>query len=723
MRKKNIPFIKQLDSQDCGFACLKMIGKFFNKDFELSEEVIDTTNILKQGISVSDLSLFANEIGFESLVVKIDYETTISNVVLPAIFFWNQNHFIVVYKIKNNKIYVADPAFGRTTYSRVEFLKGWTQNENEGVILLLEATQKIRSYKKLSTKRELNLDFIKKHLYRYKLQFSLISFTLFLSIIIELIFPFFTRQIVDKGVVLKNVNYVYLILVAQVVLFISKIGLEFYRSWLFIHISSRISLSIVSEYLKKLMALSLKYFNSKNIGDLIQRVNDHKRIEQFLSKELIQIVFSILSLIVYSLVLLYFDVKIFLVVLICTLIEITWIFKFLEKIRINDFKNFALLSREQNKIYEIINAVQEIKLNNLEEEKKEEWQYIQRNLYVNKLEKLKLDQKYEAYRFINFFQTIVVIFFAAMAVINQTMTIGTMLSVMFILAGMNGPISNLLNFFLHIKLVKVSFERLNEIYSKKEEENKSSVKQLCNIKDIKLNQVSFTYGHKDFVLRDINIIIPKNKTTAIVGVSGSGKTTLLKLLLKFYSPQEGFIEVGKDLLEDLDNQLWRGKCGVVLQDSVIFSDTIKYNISLEKNPDYIKLNHAIKLSNITQFVDSLALTTDTIIGPEGLQISHGQRQRILIARAIYKNPDYLFFDEATNSLDSQNEKIILNNINDFFSNKTMIVVAHRLSTVKNADQILVLDKGCVLEAGTHDDLVKMKGMYFNLISNQLELGQ
>ncbi|MGV7106745.1 peptidase domain-containing ABC transporter [Flavobacterium sp. U410] len=723
MRKKSFPFVKQLDSQDCGLACLRMIGKYFNENFELDEEVVSNTNLFRQGISISDLDATAKEMGFESLVVRIDLDTAIKNVVFPAIFFWNQNHFIVVYKIEKNKVYVADPAFGKTTYTIQEFLKGWNQNEKEGIIVVLDPSSKILSYKKEAQKSILNLGYVSKYLFEHKLQFLLISATLLLSVIIELIFPFFTQRIVDKGVFFKDVNFIYTILFAQIILFISKIMLEFYRSWLFVHISSRISLSIISDFLKKLMKLSLRYFNSKNVGDLIQRINDHKRIEQFLSKELIQTVFSLFSMFIYSFILFYFNLNIFLVVFFCTIIEVIWILNFLEKLKINDYKNFSLLSKEQNKIYEIINSIQEIKLNNLEDEKKAEWQTIQKKLYINKLEKLKIDQKYEAYRFMNFFQTILVIFFAAVAVMNGKMTIGTMLSVMFILGAINGPISNLLNFILQFKLVKVSFERLNEIHNKKEEENVSLIKSFDHIEDIKFNNVSFSYDNKNFILQNINILIPKNKTTAIVGVSGSGKTSLLKLLLKFYDPQQGNIKIGDHSIKDIDNKLWRNKCGVILQDSVIFSETIKYNVSLENEPDEKKINNALELANIKQFVDSLPLKEYTIIGSEGVGLSQGQRQRILIARAIYKNPDYMFFDEATNSLDSENEKQIVNNINHFFKDKTMVVVAHRLSTVKDADQILVLDNGVLIEKGTHIELVHLKGKYYSLIKNQLELGQ
>ncbi len=723
---KKFPFIKQLDSQDCGFACLKMLGKHYNNNFVLSKSIIENSNLLKQGISITDLDATAKEIGFNTLLVKLDLEKVISDVSLPAIFFWNQNHFIIVYKIAKGKVYVSDPAFGKAVYKIEEFLRGWTKGENEGIALLVEPTEKVLLIEDAQNGEKENvvsLNYITKYLKSHKKQFALISATLLISSVIELIFPFFTQKIIDQGVEFKDINFIYLVLFAQCFVFFSKVSLEYYRSWLFIHISSRISLSIISDFLVKMMRLPIKFFNSKNIGDLTQRIQDHKRIEKFLSKDLVQTVFSFFTIIIYSSILLYFSLEIFLVVAIATVIELLWIFSFLEKIRINDHKNFAIQSNDQNKIFEFINSVQEIKLNNLEKQKNEQWQEIQKNLYLNNIEKLKIDQKYESYRFINFFQVILVVFFASIAVMNEELTIGTMLSVMFIMGGLNKPISQFINFVLQYQLVKVSFERLNEIHNKRDEENLSKVTKLDHILDIDIKNVTFSYDNKVDILKNINLTIPKNKTTAIVGVSGSGKTSLLKLLLKFYDPQQGIIKVGEHPLNDINNQLWRKKCGVILQDSTIFSDTISYNIALEKNVDPEKLNRALKLANIKTFVDALALKENTIIGDAGIGISQGQKQRMLIARAVYKNPDYLFFDEATNSLDSENEKIIVNNINSFFQNKTMIVVAHRLSTVKDADQIIVLDNGLIIEHGTHDELIALKGKYFNLIKNQLELGQ
>ncbi|GAA4150329.1 peptidase domain-containing ABC transporter [Chryseobacterium ginsenosidimutans] len=724
MRKsfKKFPFFQQLDSQDCGFTCLKMISEYYGIHIDNSNSVLTEANLLKQGISVTNLNETAQALGYKTLVVQLDFDKALENAPVPAIFFWDQVHFVVVYKIEKDKVYVADPAFGKTIYSKEEFLKGWTQGTQEGIILLLEPTEKLSENNYTIKKEKGSLKYVTQYLKKHKVQLALIAVTLLISSCIELIFPFFTQKIIDKGVALKNVSYIYLILIAQIIVFISRIGLEFYRSWLFIHISSRISLSIISDFLVKLMKLPLKFFSSKNIGDLTQRIQDHKRIEEFLSKDLIQTVFSIFSIIIYAFILLYFNTTIFLIILAGTVLELIWIFRFLKKIKILDQKTFTLQAKDQNKIYELINSMQEIKLNNLEDDKRNDWQKIQKNIYLNNIDKLKIDQQYESYKFISFFQTILVIFVASISIMNGELSIGSMLAIMFIIGGINGPIGQLINFVLQYQLVKISFERLNEIHNKPDEENISKYSDLTEIKDIVIQDVNFSYDNSNYILKNISLDIPKGKTTAIVGVSGSGKTTLLKLLLKFYKPLDGNIFLNNMNLQEVDNTIWRDKCGVILQDSFIFSDTIAYNIALQEKPDQEKLTQALKLANINEFIERLPLKLNTIIGTEGIGISQGQKQRILIARAIYKNPDYLFFDEATNSLDAKNERIIVENIDTYFKNKTMIVVAHRLSTVKNADQIVVVDNGKIIEKGNHEELIKHNGKYFELIQNQLELG-
>lgn len=722
MKLNRFPVIEQFDSQDCGLACLKMIAKYYNKKYYINIDNIPDIYICKSGLSIGDLEKTAKYFGFKSFLSEVDYESIYNIIPLPAIFFWNNNHFVVVYKITNKHVWVADPAFGRIKYKKEEFIKHWYGVFDKGLVLLLEPgpdfeNNIIPNRGDNSLKRTL-LSFVTDN---YS-QIILVSFSILLSSIIEFIFPFFTQKIIDKGVFFKNLNIVYIILIAQFFLVISRIFLEFYRSWIFIHVGSRISLSMVTSFLDKLLMLPLKYFTSKNTGDIIQRIRDHNRIEAFLSKEIIQTIFALFSVIVYCLILLYFNIYLLLTVLLCSLISFLWIIFFLEKLRFIDYKNFSLQAKDQNKLYESISTIQDIKLNNIEEQTTEQWQSIQIKIYNNNIDKLKVEQKYECYRFIDYIQIILVTLICSVSIIGNNMTIGTFMSVMVIIGALNRPISQIINFVLKLKLVRVSDERINEIHSKKDESDSSEITNLDKIEDIRLDSLSFTYDGENNVLRNVDLKIPKNKTTAIVGLSGSGKTTLLKLILKFYQPNSGNIFIGNKNINSINNKLWRKKCGVILQDSSIFSESILYNITLDKEADLGRFYISLKLANIYDFVKSLPLQEKTVIGALGVDLSHGQKQRILIARVIYKNPDYLFFDEATNSLDAENEKIITENINTFFKNKSVIIIAHRLSTVRNADQIVVLDNGSIIESGTHDELIKLKGKYYHLVKYQLELG-
>lgn len=512
-----------------------------------------------------------------------------------------------------------------------------------------------------------------------------------------------------------------MILIAQALLITSRILLEFYRSWIFIYIGSRISLTMMTSFLDKLLILPLKFFTSKNTGDIIQRIRDHDRIENFLSKDIIQTIFAFFSVAVYSSILIYFNTYLFLIILLCSLASFLWIFFFLDKLRFIDYKNFSLQAKEQNKLFESISTIQDIKLNNLEEQTTKQWQSIQINIYKNNIDKLKIEQKYECYRFIDYVQILLVTLICSISIINDNMTIGSFMSIMIVLGALNQPTSQIINYVLKLKMVKISDERINEIHSKKDENDSYEITHLDTIEDIRLESLSFSYDGESYVLKNINLNIPRNKTTAIVGLSGSGKTTLLKLILKFYQPNEGNIFVGEKNINSINNKLWRKKCGVILQDSSIFSESIIYNVTLDKDPDLNRFFTSLKLANIYNFVEHLPLQEKTIIGTLGLELSHGQKQRILIARIIYKNPDYIFFDEATNSLDAENEKIITKNIDSFFKNKSVIIIAHRLSTIRNADQIVVIDNGSVIELGTHNELIQLKGKYYNLVKNQLQI--
>ncbi len=723
------PYIAQLDSNDCGLACLRMISRHYGKQFSASD-LASVSSIASQGISVSNLSKLAENIGFRSLMLITDFDQLRQEVPLPVIVHWNQNHFVVVYRIKGDTVYVADPAYGLITYKRDEFLKSWagTQHDNkeQGMLLMLETTPDFFKRDESKESNRATFRFLMRYLGTFKPQLFVLIIGLLLGSTMEILFPFFTQAIVDKGIGQRQINFIYLVLLAQVVLFISKTSIDFLRERIFMHISSRVSVYIISDFLMKLMKLPLNFFNSRQIGDITQRIQDHSKVEKFMTETLLKSVFAILSLIILSSLLIWFNTLAFAVFLGCSVCELVWIFAFMKKIRVLENKSFALHAQDQNKVFELITGMQEIRLNNLGQKKRWEWEKIQASLFKVNLGKLKLNQIYEGYRFFTYLQRVLIIFITAMAVLHGQMTIGTMMAVTFVLGQLNEPIAQFINFIMEGQYARISLQRLGEVHLQtNEEENAfSKIQQLPKNKDIEISHLSFSYTetNRQTVLSDLNLLIPQGKTTAIVGVSGSGKTTLLKLLLKFYPVQTGGISIGKTDLASFNNDYWRSRCGTVLQDSFIFSDTIAGNIALEDDPDVMRLVRAAKTANIHDFIKSLPLGYNTKIGQEGQGISQGQRQRILIARAIYKNPEYLFFDEATNALDADNELIIMRNLESFFSGKTVVIVAHRLSTVKHADNIIVLDKGLLAEQGTHEELTSARGKYYHLVKNQLELG-
>ena len=716
--KQPFPFVKQLDTSDCGIACLKMICRYYGG--EESTKVIQGANVSKKGVLFSELKRLTDETGFNSLAVKIDLIKFRDNSPLPAIFLWEENHYVVVYKITNRRVYFVDPAIGRLNCSYDEFCEGWHRNTDKGLALVLLPTKAFQPQEKQTKLKNIRFTSLLSYLVAYRKELILVSLTLLFVSLIDIIFPFFTKKIIDQGVNYKDTSLIQLILCSQVFLFFGKISNEFYRSWLFIHVSSRVSARLISDFLLKLVSLPIKFFSSKNVGDLLERIADHKRVESFLTNDLLKSVFAAVSVIVYAAILVYFDTKIFLIFFIGNVLQLSWIFIFLKQIRVIDHKQFTLLTKEQNKILELINGMQEIKLNNIQNDRKSVWEENQIELFKNNVKKLQINQKYESYRFISFFISVFVTFSAANSVIEGNLTLGGLTAIVFILGGLNVPISQLINFILNYQLVKVSLERIDQVYGLESEvSEEGKVEPVFG--DIEISNLSYAYDNANYILSNINLTIPWGKTTAIVGVSGSGKTTLLKLLLKFYTPQKGGILINGCKIEEIDNGIWRNQCGVIFQDSFLFSESIAYNISMDRNYDKNKLNSAITSSNIRVFIDSLPLGIDTIIGAEGIGLSQGQKQRILIARAIYKNPQYLFFDEATNSLDTENESIIVKNIEKLFKKRTMIIVAHRLSTVKNADQIIVFNNGSVIENGSHLDLIKNEGLYYNLVKNQLEL--
>lgn len=723
-------FTNQHDAMDCGPTCLKMIAQYHGRTFSL-EKLRELCRISKEGVSMLGISMAAENIGFKTLGVHINFNQLKDEVPMPCIVHWKQNHFVVVYRIKRGKVYVADPAHGLIKYDIKEFLSCWISTKNddkpEGIALLLEPQPDFFKSDG-ETLDKTKFSFVLQYLKPYrKLVFQLLLGML-LGTLLQLIFPFLTQGIVDYGIGTNNLNFVTTILIAQLTLYAAQTSVDFLRSWILLHISTRINISIISDFLIKLMKLPIGFFDTKMIGDLLQRIGDHHRIESFLTSSTLNTIFSFISLIVFICVLAFYNLKILMIFLIASAIYVLWIILFLKKRKEIDYKRFNQASAEHSNLIQLINGMQEIKLNNCEKQKRWEWENIQAKLFKVSIKGLALSQYQQSGAFfINETKNILVSFISARAVIEGDMSLGMMMAVQYIIGQLNAPIGQMIGFIQSAQDAKISLERLGEIHNKKDETQNESVStfKLPDDKTISIDNLSFGYDSiNELVLKDINLKIPEGKVTALVGMSGSGKTTLIKLLLGFYPPTDGTIKIGDVDINNIEPSVWREKCGTVMQDGFIFSDTIARNIALnDENIDEGRLLYAARIANIMDMINALPLGFNTKIGQEGKGISQGQRQRILIARAVYKNPEYIFLDEATNSLDANNESIIMRNLQEFFRSKTVVVVAHRLSTVKNADNIVVLNNGDIVESGTHDELVKKHGRYYNLIKNQLELGK
>ena len=715
---------------DCGPTCLRMIAAFYGRQVPI-QKLRELSGISRDGISMLGISEAAEKIGFRTSGLKLSI-AQLKELQLPAILHWNQNHFVVLEKIKGDRFYILDPAKASLDYTLAEFSKHWLSihqyGTQEGVVMQISPTPDFYADKD-SASQKLDVNYLLKYLYQYKRLVMQLFVGLGIGSILQLILPFLTQSVVDIGINTRDLNFIYVILIAQTMLFIGRMSVEFLRSWILLHISTRVNISILTDFLIKLMKLPMSYFDTKMTGDIMQRINDQKRIESFLTGPTLSVIFSIVNLFVFGIVLSFYNVTIFMIFMVSTIVYGAWISFFLSKRRVLDFKRFDISSKNQSAIVQLIGGMQEIKLNNCEQQKRWEWERIQAGLFKFSTRSLVLGQYQQAGTFfINEGKNILITFLVAKLVIEGDLTLGAMMAIQYIIGQLNSPIEQLLTFFQQFQDAKISLERLNEIRELEDEEiaNKAFQRVLPHNKSLALNNLSFTYpgaGNMP-VLSAINLEIPQGKTTAIVGMSGSGKTTILKLLLRFYSPQEGDISLGGGQLSEMSFRVWRSACGVVMQDGYIFSDTIAANIAVGIDyPDMIKLRYAINVANIEEFINKLPLGFNTKIGAEGNGISEGQKQRILIARAVYKDPEYIFFDEATNALDANNESVIMDNLQNFFNKKTVVVVAHRLSTVKNADNIVVLDKGKIIEQGTHEVLSATKGAYYNLVKNQLELGK
>lgn len=733
---KKFPIYIQHDSVDCGATCVRMITSFYGKEFTL-DSLRKRCYTVTDGVSIMSISDTLEELGFKTIAGKLTVDKILNEVPLPCVLHWKNNHFVVLHNVEQsrygNKAYaikIADPGQGNITLTEQEFKDGWlstmSKGEEKGVALLLEPTTSFYDMEEVK-ERPTSIKFLFTYIKRYKRFFAQLILGLIIGSVIQLIFPFLTQAIVDKGIRSKDIGFIYIVLLAQLALFLGRISIDFIRRWILLHISIRINLSLLSDFLIKLTKLPMAFFDTSHLGDVMQRMNDHERVQRFLTTQSLNVLFSVFNFIVFGAVLLFYSYKIFLIFILGSTLYVLWILFFLKKRRQLDYKLFEQKAKSQSITYQLIYGMQEIKLQNCEKLKRWEWEDVQANQFDIHVETLGMEQKQEmGNMLINEFKNIVITIFAAIAVINNEMTLGMMLATQYIIGQLNSPIEQCVRLIQDYQDTKISLERINEIHLKENEnDSKDENFKIPTQTNIQIKDLVFQYEgpHSKKVINNVSFTIPQSQVTAIVGASGSGKTTLIKLLLQYYMPVEGVVTVGGLDLDSFNTSWWRKQCGAVMQDGFIFSDTIARNVAIaDEVIDKERLRYAVEMANVKDFIESLPLRYDTIIGNDGQNLSQGQKQRILIARAVYKNPSFLFFDEATNALDANNEKVIVENLQHFYKGKTVVVVAHRLSTVKHADQIIVLDNGNIVEIGTHNDLVSNRGHYFQLVKNQLELG-
>jgi len=746
---KSFPLYQQLDSMDCGPTCLRMIAKHYGRSYTL-QNLREKSFITREGVSMLGISDAAESIGMHTQGVRITLEQLIEDVPLPCILHWNQNHFVVLYDIKgkkrgwrnksansqfsilNSQFFIADPAGQKYGMNRDEFCRCWHSSKKDekdtGTALILQPSPEFYDYEDDKEKQERNLGYFFRYLLPFKSQFAQIIVGMILGSILALIFPFLTQAVVDQGIGNNNLNFISLILIAQLVLTATQMGMGFIQNWITLHTNTRISISLISDFLAKLMKLPIRFFDAKNIGDIMQRIGDHGRIQNFLSGTTLTTLFSFFNFFVFAFILAYYNLTILTVFLAGNAMYMTWILFFMRYRRKLDYKRFTQSSANQSNLVQLITGMQEIKLNNCEKQQRWKWERIQVKLFRISIQGMALGQ-YQQMGSIFFSQTtsLLISFLSAKAVVEGNITLGMMMAISYIIGQLSGPIGQVIGFAQSLQDAKISLERLNEIHNREDEEQtvENKINTLPEHRNIEMQNVCFSYdgAERDYVLEDLSLKIPQNKVTAIVGASGSGKTTIIKLLLGFYLPLKGKINIGGTPLVEINPHLWRQKTGAVMQDGFIFSDTIAANIAVGvEEVDKDRLQHAVETANIKDFIEELPLKYNTKIGMEGKGVSQGQRQRLLIARAVYKNPEFLFFDEATNSLDANNERAIMDNLAKFYEGKTVVVVAHRLSTVQHAGNIIVLDKGKIVEEGTHAELTAKRGAYYELVKNQLELG-
>lgn len=730
---KRFPHYLQMDAMDCGPTCLRMIARYYGKIYSL-QTLREKCFITREGVSLLGISDAAESIGMRTTGVRITLDQLAHEVSRPCILHWNQNHFVVCYGVKKHRngsfdFYIADPASKKLVYHQEEFKKCWCPSEKgTGIALLLEPGPSFSTMDDERKSSRHDLAFFLRYLLPFKRQFVQLGIAMVATSGLQMIFPFLTQSLVDIGIRDGDMGFITLILIAQMVLFVSQLSVNFVRGWITLHVNTRVDISLISDFLAKLMRLPIRFFDTKMTGDIMQRIGDHGRIKSFLMGSSFNIIFSSFNFVVFSFILVYYNPLIFGIFILGNSLYIVWILLFMRYRRKLDIKRFNQSAGEQSKIIQLIQGMQEIKLNNCEKEKRWEWERIQVKLFKISVAGLTVGQLQQVGS-VFFTQTtsIVISFIAAKSVVQGSMTLGMMMALSYIIGQVSAPIAEFIEFAKSYQDAKISLERLNEIHRRKDEDYNASsrLNELPDVHDINFEHVTFSYSgaDRDYAIEDVSLCIPEHKVTAIVGASGSGKTTLLKLLLGFYNPLRGTIKIGETPVGLINPHVWRSKCGVVMQESYIFSDTILRNIAVSgEHIDMNQVRNSVRMANLQDFINTLPMGYETKIGMEGNGISQGQRQRILIARAVYKRPEFIFLDEATNSLDASNEKVIMENLQDFYRGRTVLVIAHRLSTVRHADNIIVMDKGRIVEQGTHETLTAGHGQYYTLVKNQLEMG-
>jgi len=718
------PVDYQMDSQDCGPACLKIIAKYFGRFYSL-QYLRDQCGITKQGVSLADLSIGAESIGLRTLAIKCTLEDVVNQIPFPAILFWKESHFIVIYHADKKYIWVSDPAKGRIKYTHEEFKAGWYKKEETlGVLLAIEPTV---DFKRSKVEKEIEKNSfisILRYFIPYKNSFATIFFIMLVVTLLQGILPFISKAVIDVGIKSSDVNFIHMVLIGNISILLSITIFNVIRDWVLMHITSRVNIALISDYLIKLMKLPVTFFENKLLGDILQRARDHERIRNFIMNNSLSLIFSILTFIIFGIILLVYNSIIFYIFLTGSILYVAWVLLFLRIRKRLDWEYFELVSQDQSYWVETVSAIQDIKIYNYEKYRRWKWEEIQARLYrVNKrVLNITNTQKLGA-QFIGNIKNMAIVFFCAGAVIKGDITFGVMISTQFIIGMLNGPLTQFISFVVSAQYAKISFMRMNEIKQLKDEEELLSVGStsiLPENRNITLSNIAFQYNaNAPIVLKNISLTIPQNKVTAIVGGSGSGKSTLLKLLVRLYKPTYGEIKMGNMNISSINLRTWRNMCGVVMQDGKLFNDTILSNIVLDdEHIDYERLHKVCRMAQIAKEINGMPKGYETVIGERGRGISGGQKQRLLIARALYREPDFLFLDEATNSLDVINEKKIVEALNAAFKDRTVIVVAHRLSTIRNADQIIVLHQGRIVEIGNHENLMSRKGEYYKLVSSQ-----